>query len=59
MKPGPYVYGLDLSAAVYLKEGEQKVPCMWQDYSVAVRCTNGRITYTDCKYIHKLFVFEL
>ncbi|GAA6222541.1 complement factor H-like [Lates japonicus] len=48
MKPGPYVYGLDISAAVYLKEGEQKVPCRWPDYSVAVLCTNGRITYTHC-----------
>ncbi|XP_034469966.1 complement factor H-related protein 1-like isoform X2 [Hippoglossus hippoglossus] len=49
MEPGHYDRGLDLSVTEYIKEGETKyIPCTWPDYSVAVHCSNRRITYTRC-----------
>ncbi|XP_069366766.1 complement factor H-related protein 1-like isoform X2 [Paralichthys olivaceus] len=49
MVPGYYTYGLRLSENQFIKEGELTyIPCEWNDYSVAVRCTDRRITHTSC-----------
>ncbi|XP_049895778.1 keratin, type II cytoskeletal 2 epidermal-like, partial [Epinephelus moara] len=38
-----------LSGVEYLKEGEEKhIPCIQQDYSSRVQCTNGKINFTQC-----------
>nr|XP_033505919.1 complement factor H-like isoform X1 [Epinephelus lanceolatus] len=38
-----------LSGVEYLKEGEEKhIPCIQQDYSSRVQCTNGKIHFTQC-----------
>ena len=60
MGPGYYVSGLELSGDVYIKEGETKyITCTWPDYSVAVGCSNRKITHTYCKYKYILFfVFQ-
>ncbi|XP_078029310.1 complement factor H-related protein 1-like [Epinephelus lanceolatus] len=39
-----------LSGVEYLKEGEEKhIPCIQQDYSSRVQCTNGKINFTQCR----------
>ncbi|XP_040911069.1 complement factor H-like isoform X2 [Toxotes jaculatrix] len=58
MSPGRYDTGLTLHTSEYIKEGETKnLQCIWRDYTLAVQCSNGKITRTRCKYVCKLFVF--
>ncbi|XP_060940989.1 complement factor H-related protein 5-like isoform X2 [Limanda limanda] len=50
MEPGYYVPGLEVPLAMFIKEGETEyIPCTRQDHSLAVHCSNRRITHTGCK----------
>ncbi|XP_062261055.1 complement factor H-like isoform X2 [Platichthys flesus] len=49
LKPGYYDRSSKVSVAMYINEGEMKhIPCVWRDWSVAVRCFNRTITHTRC-----------
>ncbi|XP_053294457.1 complement factor H isoform X1 [Pleuronectes platessa] len=57
LEPGYYDQSSKVSLAMYIKEGETKhIPCPWEDWSVAVHCSNRRITHTRCcrSYYHRM-----
>ncbi|CAB1427101.1 unnamed protein product [Pleuronectes platessa] len=57
LEPGYYDQSSKVSLAMYIKEGETKhIPCPWVDWSVAVHCSNRRITHTRCcrSYDHRM-----
>ncbi|XP_044075972.1 complement factor H-like isoform X4 [Siniperca chuatsi] len=48
--------GFKLSGVEYVKEGETKqLQCIWVDWWRIFRCTNGRLTYTQCCHANDIY----